>query len=188
MKQQADSDSKSAAFNGQVSGKITPPRGYAAEDIDRRVEWLAGQTGHQLDEFALENPANFKGLSENQIGYLGFPLSIAGPLSIDGTYAKGLFYVPLCTLEGTLSFSMTRGFYLTYLAGGITSRHIKQQISRCPVFTFKTLEEAHDAHAEEDAEIEFHDRAGEDPGRRPVGGRVGRDAGEIGRASCRERV
>ena len=144
MKQQAANASKTAAFNGQFSRKITPPRGYAAEDIDRRVEWLAGQTGHRLDEFALEDPANFKGLSENQIGYLGFPLSIAGPLRIDGTYAKGDFYVPLCTLEGTLSFSMTRGFYLTYLAGGITSRHIKQQLSRCPVFTFKTLEEAHD--------------------------------------------
>ena len=144
MKQQADNASKTAAFNGQFSRKVTPPRGYAAEDIDRRVEWLAGRTGHRLDEFALEDPANFKGLSENQIGYLGFPLSIAGPLRIDGTYAKGDFYVPLCTLEGTLSFSMTRGFYLTYLAGGITSRHIKQQLSRCPVFTFKTLEEAHD--------------------------------------------
>ena len=144
MKQQATNASKTAAFNGQFSRKVTPPRGYAAEDIDRRVEWLAGRTGHRLDEFALEDPANFKGLSENQIGYLGFPLSIAGPLRIDGTYAKGDFYVPLCTLEGTLSFSMTRGFYLTYLAGGITSRHIKQQLSRCPVFTFKTLEEAHD--------------------------------------------
>ena len=84
MKQQADNDSKTAAFNGQFSGKITPPRGYAAEDIGRRVEWLAGQTGHRLDEFALEDPANFKGLAENQIGYLGLPLSIAGPLRIDG--------------------------------------------------------------------------------------------------------
>ncbi len=145
----------SAGGNGQASGKVTPPRGYAADDMQRRIEWLEGQTGHRLDEFALENPPNFKGLTENQIGYIGMPLSIAGPLRIDGSYAKGDFYVPLCTLEGTLSLSMTRGFYLTYLSGGITSRHIKQQLSRSPVFIFETLDEAYDflpwvdAHYEE---------------------------------------
>jgi hydroxymethylglutaryl-CoA reductase (NADPH) len=129
--------------NGQATGKVTPPRGYAEADMARRVEWLAEQTGQQLPDFALEDPATFKGLSENQIGYLGLPMSIAGPLRIDGSYAKGDFFVPLCTLEGTLSLSMTRGFYLTYLAGGITSRHIKQQLSRSPVFIFETLEESY---------------------------------------------
>ena len=39
----------------RVSGKLTPPRGYDAADMDRRVSWLAEQTGHQLDEFTLEN-------------------------------------------------------------------------------------------------------------------------------------
>ena len=112
--------------------------------MQRRVDWLAGQTGHQLDKFALEDPASYKGLVENQIGYIGLPLSIAGPLHIDGTYAKGDFHVPLCTLEGTLSLSMTRGLYLTYQAGGITSRHIKQELSRSPVFVFETLSEAYD--------------------------------------------
>ena len=112
--------------------------------MQRRVDWLAGQTGHQLDKFALEDPASYKGLVENQIGYIGLPLSIAGPLHIDGTYANGDFHVPLCTLEGTLSLSMTRGLYLTYQAGGITSRHIKQELSRSPVFVFETLSEAYD--------------------------------------------
>ncbi len=155
VKQKADTDTPPVGFNGRPSSKVTPPRGYAVKDICRRVEWLADQTGHRLDEFELEDPENFKGLSENQIGYIGFPLSIAGPLRIDGSYAKGDFHVPLCTLEGTLSLSMTRGFYLTYLAGGITSRHIKQQLARSPVFIFETLDEAYDflpwvdEHAEE---------------------------------------
>ncbi|MDP6036428.1 MAG: hydroxymethylglutaryl-CoA reductase [Verrucomicrobiota bacterium] len=144
VKQEPETAMPSAGGNGQASGKVTPPRGYAVDDMQRRVEWLEGQTGHRLDEFALEDPPNFKGLTENQIGYIGMPLSIAGPLRIDGSYAKGDFYVPLCTLEGTLSLSMTRGFYLTYLSGGITSRHIKQQLSRSPVFIFETLEEAYD--------------------------------------------
>ena len=128
----------------QVSGKLTPPRGYDAADMDRRVSWLAEQTGHQLDEFTLEDPATYKGLSENQIGYMGIPLSIAGPLRIDGTYAKGDYYVPLCTLEGTLSLSMTRGFLMTFQSGGITSRHVKQQLSRSPIFIFESIEEASD--------------------------------------------
>ncbi len=155
VKQEAKTVGSPVGGNGRASGKVTPPRGYAADDMHRRVEWLEGQTGHRLDEFALENPPSFKGLSENQIGYIGMPLSIAGPLRIDGSYAKGDFYVPLCTLEGTLSLSMTRGFYLTYLSGGITSRHIKQQLSRSPVFIFESLDEAYDflpwvdAHYEE---------------------------------------
>ena len=144
VKQESETATPSVKGNGQVSGKVTPPRGYAADDMQRRIEWLEGQTGHRHGEFALEDPSKFKGLSENQIGYIGLPLSIAGPLRIDGSYAKGDFYVPLCTLEGTLSLSMTRGFYLTYLSGGITSRHIKQQLSRSPVFIFKSLEEAYD--------------------------------------------
>jgi len=144
VKQEAKTVGSSVGGNGHASGKVTPPRGYAADDMHRRVEWLEGQTGHRLDEFALEDPPSFKGLSENQIGYIGMPLSIAGPLRIDGSYAKGDFYVPLCTLEGTLSLSMTRGFYLTYLSGGITSRHIKQQLSRSPVFIFESLDEAYD--------------------------------------------
>jgi len=143
-KQDLENAAPAVGGNGQASGKVTPPRGYAADDMQRRVEWLEEQTGHRLDEFALEDPPNFKGLSENQIGYIGMPLSIAGPLRIDGSYAKGDFYVPLCTLEGTLSLSMTRGFYLTYLSGGITSRHIKQQLSRSPVFIFQSLDEAYD--------------------------------------------
>jgi len=132
-----------AESNGQASGKVTPPRGYSEADLQKRVDWLEEQTGHQLPKFGLEDPETFKGLSENQIGYMGMPLSIAGPLRIDGSYAKGDFFVPLCTLEGTLSLSMTRGFYMTYLAGGITSRHIKQQLSRSPVFIFETLDEAY---------------------------------------------
>ena len=154
VKQEPDKN-QTPGHNGQLTGKKTPPRGYETEDMQRRVDWLAQQTGHRIDEFSLEDPTNYKGLAENQIGYIGMPLSIAGPLKIAGTYANGDFCVPLCTLEGTLSLSMTRGLYLTYQAGGITSRHINQQLSRSPVFVFETLSEAYDflpwlnAHAKE---------------------------------------
>ncbi|MBT6450218.1 MAG: hydroxymethylglutaryl-CoA reductase, partial [Verrucomicrobiales bacterium] len=106
--------------------KLTPPRGYAQADTDARQRWLQVQTGHTVPEFALDAPEDLKGLIENHVGFVGMPLSISGPLKIDGTYAQGNFYVPLCTVEGTLSLSMTRGFYLTHRAGGIKTRHVKQ--------------------------------------------------------------
>ena len=98
VKQEPNKNSTSG-LNGQLTGKKTPPRGYETEDMQRRVDWLAQQTGHRIKEFSLEEPTNYKGLVENQIGYIGMPLSIAGPLKIAGNYANGDFYVPLCTLE-----------------------------------------------------------------------------------------
>ncbi|MDP7011606.1 MAG: hydroxymethylglutaryl-CoA reductase [Verrucomicrobiota bacterium] len=122
--------------------KLTPPRGYTQADTEARQQWLKEQTGHQVPEFALDHPENLRGLIENHIGFVGLPMSVAGPLKIDGSYAQGDFYVPLCTVEGTLTLSMTRGFYLTHRSGGIKTRHVKQELSRAPVFRFKEIEKA----------------------------------------------
>ena len=122
--------------------KLTPPRGYAQADTEARKTWLKEQTGHQVPDFALDDPENLKGLIENHVGFVGLPQSISGPLKIDGTYAQGDFYVPLCTVEGTLTISMTRGFYLTHRSGGIKTRHVKQELSRAPIFRFQEIEQA----------------------------------------------
>ncbi|HBU59151.1 MAG TPA: hydroxymethylglutaryl-CoA reductase [Verrucomicrobiales bacterium] len=122
--------------------KLTPPRGYTQADTEARQQWLREQTGHQVPDFALDEPENLKGLIENHVGFVGLPQSVAGPLKIDGTYAQGDYYVPLCTVEGTLTLSMTRGFYLTHRSGGIKTRHVKQELSRAPVFRFEEIEES----------------------------------------------
>ena len=122
--------------------KLTPPRGYAQADTEARKTWLKEQAGHQVPDFALDDPENLKGLIENHVGFVGLPQSISGPLKIDGTYAQGDFYVPLCTVEGTLTISMTRGFYLTHRSGGIKTRHVKQELSRAPIFRFQEIEQA----------------------------------------------
>lgn len=119
------------------SGKLTPPRGYTPEDIERRRQWLAQRTGTELTVMQLDHPEQLQGLCENQIGYIGIPLSVAGPLRIHGQHARGEYYVPLCTLEGTLALSMTRGLLATYMSGGVHVRHIKQELSRCPIFHFE---------------------------------------------------
>lgn len=120
-----------------TGGKLTPPRGYTPDDIERRRQWLAQRTAAAVPPFRLDEPEQLQGLCENQIGYIGIPLSIAGPLRIHGRHAQGEFYIPLCTLEGTLALSMTRGLLVTYMSGGIHVRHIKQELSRCPIFTFE---------------------------------------------------
>ena len=46
---------------------------------------------------------------ENYIGCVPIPVGLSGPHLLDGEYAKGAFYVPMATLEGTLVASYTRG-------------------------------------------------------------------------------
>ncbi|MGH7452921.1 MAG: hydroxymethylglutaryl-CoA reductase [bacterium] len=119
---------------------IKPPGGFTTEDTEKRKKWLKEKTGFCLDHIEPDEPENLKGIIENHVGYISIPMAIAGPLMIDGSYAQGEFYVPLCTLEGTLALSMTRGFYLTYLCGGIKTKHIKQEMSRSPIFAFDDIE------------------------------------------------
>jgi hydroxymethylglutaryl-CoA reductase (NADPH) len=116
--------------------RIRPPGGYTKEDTRKRKEWLAERTSFKLNDAAPDEPESLKGIIENHIGYMPIPMAVAGPLRITGTYVKGEYYVPLCTLEGTLSMSMTRGFYLTHQSNGIRTQHIKQELSRSPIFIF----------------------------------------------------
>ncbi len=130
-----------SSFRKPDMAKVTPPRGYSLEATEFRQQWLAERTGLQLPPFEPDPPEEFRGLVENQVGYVAMPMSVAGPLRVHGDHAEGDYYVPLCTLEGTLTLSMTRGCYLTYMSGGITTRHIKQEISRSPAFTFEDIDQ-----------------------------------------------
>ena len=120
--------------------EILPPRGYKKEDTEKRKDWLEKKTGFHLNEAGPDHPEDLRGIIENHVGFMHLPLAIAGPLLINGTYSKGEFYIPLCTLEGTLTMSMTRGLFLTHLSGGIKSNHIKQEISRSPIFIFNDID------------------------------------------------
>lgn len=121
--------------------RIRPPGGYTKEDTKKRKDWLAERTGYHINDSHPDEPENLKGIIENHVGYLNIPLAIAGPLKIEGTYASGEYYIPLCTLEGTLSMSMTRGCYLTYQSNGIRTQHIKQELSRSPIFIFDNFDD-----------------------------------------------
>ncbi len=118
------------------------PSGYRLEDIEKRLNWLKKMSGFSYDPELQNNPEDLKGIIENNIGYMDIPMAIAGPLSINGKYANGQFFVPVCTLEGSLVLSMSRGMYASGLSGGVTVKHFRQELSRAPIFIFNNLEES----------------------------------------------
>ena len=120
------------------------PKGYASKDTDKRLDWLSEKIGFDYDSDLSITPDDLKGIIENHIGFMKIPMAVAGPLKIDGKYAKGEYYVPICTLEGTLAISMTRGMIATHRCDGIRVSHIKQELSRAPVFTFDNLNKSAD--------------------------------------------
>ena len=120
------------------------PKGYASKDTDKRLDWLSEKIGFDYDSDLSITPEELKGIIENHIGFMKIPMAVAGPLKIDGKYAKGEYYVPICTLEGTLAISMTRGMIATHRCDGIRVSHIKQELSRAPVFTFDNLNKSAD--------------------------------------------
>lgn len=118
------------------------PSGFSQEDTEKRIAWVKDKTGILLDESLRDKPEDLKGIIENHVGFMPIPMAIAGPLILNGEYAKGEFIIPLCTLEGSLAISMSRGMYASALSGGISTQHIKQELSRAPVFIFKSLSES----------------------------------------------
>ena len=122
--------------------RALPPRGFEEEDTQKRLQWLEDKTGVRLDEVEPDQISDYRGIIENHVGSVKMPMAVAGPLVLSGSYAQGEYYVPICTLEATLSMSMSRGLYLTSLSGGIKTRHLKQELSRSPVFIFDDIEDA----------------------------------------------
>ena len=118
------------------------PRGYTAEDTQRRLEWLKNEQGFDLQDLPANDPEELKGIIENHVGYMKIPMSVVGPAMINGNYANGKYPIPLCTIEGTLAASMNRGLYASSLCGGINAKHYRQELSRAPIFIFDDLNQS----------------------------------------------
>jgi hydroxymethylglutaryl-CoA reductase (NADPH) len=77
--------------------------------------------------------------AENVIGHTQIPLGVAGPIIVNGTHAKGKFYVPMATTEGALIASENRGMKAVSLSGGATVRVLKNAMARAPLFEFDSI-------------------------------------------------
>jgi hydroxymethylglutaryl-CoA reductase (NADPH) len=113
---------------------------------ERRAEFLREKTGTTLNHVrrASFDPAVLPGNIENFIGVAQVPIGLAGPLRINGEHARGDFYVPLATTEGTLVASYSRGMRVLSECGGVTATVVKRSMQRAPVFMFGTAREARD--------------------------------------------
>ncbi len=79
---------------------------------------------------------------ENAIGAVQVPLGVAGPLRVNGDYAKGDFYIPLATTEGALVASVNRGAKAITSSGGAYVKVLKDGMTRAPLIWTPSVIEA----------------------------------------------
>ncbi|TAF63835.1 MAG: hydroxymethylglutaryl-CoA reductase [Cytophagales bacterium] len=112
---------------------------YTKEMANERMAFAQRYTTYPLEHLAhyAFDPNLLSGNIENFVGVAQIPIGLAGPLLINGEYAKGDFFVPMATTEGTLVASYSRGMKLTKAAGGITTTVIDDAMQRAPIFIFE---------------------------------------------------
>jgi hydroxymethylglutaryl-CoA reductase (NADPH) len=113
-----------------------PEKDYTDELAERRRAFVREQTGADLrnvGRYSLD-PAALPGNVENFVGVAQVPIGVAGPLLLDGEHARGEFYVPLATTEGTLVASYNRGMRLLTESGGVRTTVVEDHVQRSPVF------------------------------------------------------
>jgi len=119
---------------------------YTRDAAAARRRVVTAETGAPLDHVAAFSfdPAVVPGNVEGFSGVAQVPLGFAGPLLVHGENARGEYFVPLATTEGTLVASYNRGMRLTREAGGITATVIDDAMQRAPVFVFRDARAARD--------------------------------------------
>ena len=131
-------------------GAVPPPHvpgGSALTDEALSARWaLPGMPVAAREELAdlrtLSQRDAYARTVENFIGTVKVPVGLAGPLRVNGGYARGDFYVPLATTEAALVASYSRGAQLLTDAGGCTAIVLHEGVSRAPAFAFATLADA----------------------------------------------
>ena len=134
--------------NGAVGLKIPRDRqnDYTNDAAQTRRDFIRKATGTDLRNVAhySVDPAKLTGNCENFVGVAQVPIGIAGPLRINGEHARGDFYVPLATTEGTLVASYNRGMRVLTECGGVMTTVVEQHMQRAPVFIFDDARQARD--------------------------------------------
>ena len=97
-----------------TSGRARVPRDprddYTDAAAQARRQFLRQRTGadlHHVGRYSFD-PSVLPGNIENFTGVAQVPIGVAGPLRIHGEHARGDFYLPLATTEGTLVTTLAR--------------------------------------------------------------------------------
>jgi hydroxymethylglutaryl-CoA reductase (NADPH) len=117
---------------------------YSEQAADARRKFVQATTGVPLEHvghYSLD-PGTLPGNIEHFTGVAQVPIGIAGPLLVNGEHAKGEFFVPLATTEGTLVASYNRGMKLLRAAGGVTTTIVDDAMQRAPAFIFENARQA----------------------------------------------
>ena len=111
---------------------------YTREMAARRRAFVREQTGADLSHVGMYSfdPALLPGNIENFTGIAQVPIGLAGPILVNGEHARGEFYVPLATTEGSLVASYNRGMRLLNECGGVKTTVVEEYMQRAPVFVF----------------------------------------------------
>jgi len=122
-----------------------------------RREFIEHETGTTLENigiFSIDVDRAATRNCENMIGAVQVPVGVAGPILINGEYAKGAFWLPLATTEGALIASVNRGAGAITKAGGAEVRILHDGMTRAPVFAATSV-----GHAKEIADwAEVHEK------------------------------
>lgn len=86
-----------------------------------------------------EDLADYQGNIENLIGTLKVPIGLAGPLRVNGIFAKGDYHIPMATTEAALVASYHRGTSLITEAGGCSAMVLIESVNRSPSFAFPDM-------------------------------------------------
>jgi hydroxymethylglutaryl-CoA reductase (NADPH) len=119
---------------------------YSQDIIRERQDFIEANTPAKLDhtrQFSFD-PAVMSGNIENMFGVAQVPIGLTGPLLINGEHAKGEFYVPMATVEGTMLASYNRGMRVIRESGGVITTVSGEAMQRAPVFVFPSAREARD--------------------------------------------
>jgi hydroxymethylglutaryl-CoA reductase (NADPH) len=119
---------------------------YEEHGITKCREWIESKTGQSFTHIGSYSISSkqMRGNIENPIGAAQVPLGIAGPLAVRGTYAQGIFYIPMATTEGALVRSYERGMVTLTRAGGAVTRIYQDENRVSPVFLMKSVASAYD--------------------------------------------
>lgn len=105
--------------------------------IAERRKFIEDKLNLKFDSISVYPPGIEKAQErncENMIGAVSVPLGIAGPIAIQGEFARGEHYLPLATTEGALIASINRGCKAITLSGGATVLSNNLGMTRGSVF------------------------------------------------------